>query len=106
MAASEAAKRHPLIDIPFMASHLPADRSMLQPETSSKLMQKAVITKLGWYICISFEGEITILKKYCRFGFYEFCGEGVWRNEAGHGVTLEQPDYFDTSDRFIGPVYL
>lgn len=74
-----------------------------------KLLKKNEVTKVGWYVGIEFTGEepgdTDVPWHFVGQTFlYEFDDEGIWRSTSGHGITIEDPEYFDRFDRFLGPI--
>jgi len=74
-----------------------------------KLLKKEDVITPGWYIGLSFidkEPEETDIPWYFANGgfLYEFDDDGIWRSISGHGITIEDPSYFDEFDRFLGPI--
>lgn len=75
----------------------------------SPLKLSEVVTP-GWYINIAVDSVSSNLLFDIRYramdlSVYEFDRDGVWRSTTGHGVTLEQPDYFkEDGDLFVGPL--
>ena len=71
------------------------------------------IIEPGWYINVSFMDDAETPPTEMDFRYktnghpqlVELCDDGEWRSETGHGLTLEQPDFFNDRDYFLGPIH-
>lgn len=82
----------------------------------TRLLKLSEVKIPGWYVCFllddptpieSFRDLDEAISGTSTF-MVELDGEGVWRSSTGHGITLEQPDYFGGEGEawFVGPLNL
>lgn len=88
-----------------------------------KLLKLSEVKTPGWYLCFQLDEPIEKIDNFEKLdtlitghpfsdptctSIVELDGEGVWRSSTGHGITLEQPNYFgeDGESWFVGPITL